>query len=317
MADTEQATNKIPLFRGNSKDTISVEAWCRAVDRYAEKQGWRDGDLHKKGAAVALDMLREAANEWAENLLEAKPDTYNNWIALKAAIIERFSPHRNAAQRVKAITLLQQRANEPVGEFFDRVETAVRVTNKPVLEAVPEGNAKKDTIKGIRLAMDTFHKNLFVAGLRPEIRKPVERSMEDEDTPTDVLKCAQRAESTEGLAKNVGIAAINADGAAAFPGHASQTSGLLSNDDLKAEIAALTTRLNQFTGGAKGKKANTPGTPRPPFGQRQWTFCFKCKQWGVHVQSECRLSTEELSRLTPQKRSDKPSGPPRDKQYPN
>ena len=54
-----------------------------------------------------------------------------------------------------------------------------------------------------------------------------------------------------------------------------------------------------------------------PMAQRRPMLCWKCKQWGKHLKEECKLSADEIARLTPQSKDDRPGGEVFDAQYPN
>ena len=51
--------------------------------------------------------------------------------------------------------------------------------------------------------------------------------------------------------------------------------------------------------------------------QRTAIYCFKCKQWGVHIRSECKLTADQIKSLTPEDRNARPQGVVVDAQYPN
>ena len=36
--------------------------------------------------------------------------------------------------------------------------------------------------------------------------------------------------------------------------------------------------------------------------RKRWTFCTKCRQWGLYYHDECPRSAAEIARLTPQQK---------------
>ena len=346
-ADANGATpksyaTKIPLFRGVA-DTVQIEAWCRAVDRHITQAGWEgDEEKNKKGATAAIEQLREVASDWADNLLDDNEAAYNSWALLKPKLIARFSSHQNASQQVRGIANLTQKQAESVAVFYDRVQTGLRrVCQMPMqdIDNITDRNVA-DVRYGAKLIRNHIMGRMFVAGLRVDIRKTVEAQITNDHDLDDIKAAAIRAETSDGSpAKASNVAAIASMqlqtsppmGATALPVATvpPQTAGTTNADALKAEIAALSSRLNQFTAGGnkrqgQGRRSggnatttSSPAQPRPPFSQRNWTYCFRCKQWGVHIQSECKLSMEDIRQLSPQNKSEKPSGQPFDRQYPN
>lgn len=320
MADQVTNSSKLPLFRGNGKDTITVEAWCEAVDRHTAAADWEAEDRPRKGAAIAVDALRESASIWVENVRDTNAAALTNWPLLRPLVIARFAPHANAAQRVRMIANLSQKNSESTMEFFDRVEAAMRHLNRRVKENIQGDHAQHITDGFIRVR-DNMTGLMFVAGLRSEIRRVVESNMADNPTLAELREASVRAESAEGLGKIVQLAGIGEAPTEQFPApfhsHGSAADPVAKQlAAVSSELAAVTSRLNQFTAGQRNGQKAAAG-PRPSMAQRDWTWCFKCKQWGVHLRDECKLSAAECKKLTAQSRNRRPEGSPSDSQYPN
>lgn len=218
---------------------------------------------------------------------------------------------------------LTQKNAETALDFFDRVATSMRVLNNDVKQGIPAGDHQVHILDGFTRVRNNMTGLMYVSGLRPEVRKVLEASMPPNPTLAQLQEAAIRAEASEGLGpKNVQVSAI----CDTTPQPAAQ-----GNDQLAviaAELAAIKSRVGQFapkkgggggaTGGAGRQGAGGAGAvPRPPMSQRQWTWCFKCHVWGVHLKNECKLTPDEIAKLTPEPQYQRPTGVPADKQYPN
>ena len=160
--------------------------------------------------------------------------------------------------------------------------------------------------------MDVTLGTLFIAGLRQDTREYVEVNMAEKDTSEKILDLAIKSEAARGHgAKAAALKLASIDDI--------QTPVDPESEKLKAvneELAALKTRMNTFTAGGKGRGKIT--TPLPPFNERKtWFYCYKCKQHGLHISKECKLSKDAISKLTPAPRYPNPTSTPSDSQFPN
>ena len=166
--------------------------------------------------------------------------------------------------------------------------------------------------KGYDKSLDVALATLFVSGLKNDIREYVECNMAEVDSEA-LLELAIKSETSKGLgAKSAALklAAIE------------ESEGAEQNDEFRkvaAELAALKARMNTFTAGSgKGKGKGKASSPLPPFSERKtWFYCYKCKQHGLHVSRECKLTEEQKAALIPQPRYPQPTSVPRDDQFPN
>jgi hypothetical protein len=71
--------------------------------------------------------------------------------------------------------------------------------------------------------------------------------------------------------------------------------------------------------GNRNKKEDSKRkTVMPPMSARdRRRHCWRCRQWGLHIRDECKLSDSDIARLEPKDRDSKPSGPAYDTQFPN
>ncbi len=322
MTEETVTTTKIPLFRGNSKDTLSVRAWTDQVDRAQTQQGWTADTT----AAAAINAMRESASVWVENLQDSSPDDVTDWERLKKQMLKRFAPHTTAAQQVRTVASLTQKQGESVVDFFDRVEAAVRLINKDQYDRIAGGAGAADKKEGFRMVRNNMQRLHFVAGLRTEIRRHVESGMKEDDELDTLRNAAVRAEAAEGLIQRGSgpqIAGLDTNGDAGATGGSQPdvASGQSSAGDIMKEIAAIKATLRSAAPGAKrnggGGAAKGNKVARPPMRERNWTLCFRCRQWGQHLRDECKLTQQEIDSLTPQARNARPTGQPFDSQFPN
>jgi hypothetical protein len=59
MAEKCDMTPRLQFWYGNSKDRMSIEWWCDAVDRIKDQKGWNNDQGKMSAASVAIDTLRE------------------------------------------------------------------------------------------------------------------------------------------------------------------------------------------------------------------------------------------------------------------
>ena len=182
-----------------------------------------------------------------------------------------------------------------------------------------------------------FTKLMFLAFLRPEVRVWVEANGIKDDTTLEDIRVraidadhALRAKMAGGAtsASSSQMSALKLETEEFRSGTADR-----SADQCKQEISCLQRQLNAMNvnkpsrgtrgggqagrgrggGGSRGGLGNTSAIPA----RKRWVLCHKCRQWGLHYQSECGLSEEEIRRLAPQSGADEPTGAAFDTQFPN
>ena len=305
----ETASARLPPWKGNGKDTTTVDLWIDQVERMKTQKGWNSA----RTAAAVCDALRENAARWMA-VVKANPskrEILEDWDNLRPALTKRFADSLTAAQKQAFVRGLVQATSESVQDFFDRVASALSKVHQNHRDALPgaEVNGQK---KGYDKSLDVTLGTLFVSGLKNELREYVECNMKDNADSEQLLDLAVKSESSKGhgaTAASLKLAAIDSEGQ-------EQT------DDMKKmteELVALKSRLNTFTAGQKGQgKGRATSTPLPPFNERTtWFYCYKCKQHGLHVSRECKLTEDQRKALAPQPRFPIPTTTPTDSQFPN
>ena len=124
--------SRLVIFRGNSKDTVTAEAWAEMVDRHITVLKWSA----EQTAGAAIESMRDDANIWRENLNNsADPDKkaiLKDWTLLRKAFLTRFGKAKTRAARVQGLGQLKQANNETCRAFQDRVIHALdKLTAKP------------------------------------------------------------------------------------------------------------------------------------------------------------------------------------------
>lgn len=299
--------SRLVVFRGNSKDTVTAEAWAEMVDRHISVLKWSP----EQTAGAAIESMRDEVNIWRENIAVSQTEKHlvKDWNALKPVFLLRFGKAKTRTSQIQGIGQLRQTSNESCNTYLDRVvHTLNKLTHKHA-ERCTEGDQRE----GFYICKDVLESALFLNGLRSDVKMFVDMDIKEDTTKAAIYEMA-RATETAVNSKNHKV-------------HA-----LLSSDDrvdsLTAKIEELRRvvstqvqagRTQEVYAIAKGnpKKAKTPGKTTPMSERRGPILCWKCKQWGKHVIKECKLTADEIAQLTPQSKEDKPTGEVYDKQYPN
>jgi hypothetical protein len=292
-----------------------------------------------KTATIVVEALREQALHWALLLQDKDPDAAADWKLLQPLLIERFDKVVNETQK-KLIAALQQRQTESSKDFLDRCKTAwyglVRKLRTKYATDV-EKAAHNDTL-------NECIKCMFICGMQNNIRMAVESIAGNTNSLDTALAAAVQYESAmniggqkQGGAQRYGqVAAIESTGSAAASASSSapRAAGM---QEMKNELAAISSALAALNVQKKGGKPKPPGGAPPrgprkpapgstagkagagrltsdalgPVYARDWIKCFMCRQWGQHIAAECTRTQQECDNLTPGAKLP-PSGPAKD-----
>ena len=186
---------KLPPWKGNGKDSTTIELWIDQVDRMATQKAWNA----QRTAAAVCDALRENAARWMAVVKSnpSKKDCLNDWAALKPALRKRFADSLTAAQKQAFVRGLVQASNETVQDFYDRVALALSKVHQNHRDAL--AGAEIDGQKaGYDKSLDVTLGTLFVSGLKNEIREYVECNMKETPDSDALLELAVKSESSKG-----------------------------------------------------------------------------------------------------------------------
>jgi hypothetical protein len=272
-------------------------------------------------AQGAADTLREGANTWRENLqagLAVDIALLEDWSLLKVRFLERFAISRGATQKVGIVSNLKQNRTEGAADFFDRVENSLKKISAEQLVAQATAEHKA----GFIACRDFFHGLMFVAGLETTTRTWVEAQLETDTSLKTVVGLAVKAELAQRRSNPAGRQLTGIDYEQDSPAAAAATCST-TETKMIAELAAIKKTIQSMSAsGGGGRKKEAGGSKKrtvmPPMSQRdRWRHCWRCRQWGLHIRDECKLSDSDIARLEPKDRDTKPSGPVFDTQFPN
>ena len=304
VAEVDNSITRLQIWRGNGKDATTIELWIDQVERTATQKGWNA----QRTAAAVCDALKDTAARWMAVIKsnQNKAEILEDWEQLRPALKKRFADALTATQKQAFVRGLVQANNETVQDFYDRVALALSKVHQGPREGLA-GNELAGQRKGYDKSLDVTTGTLFIAGLKQDTREYVEINMTDTDNSERILELAIKSEAAKGHgAKSAALklAVVEED-------HEDGLQLKLVNE----ELAALRSRMNTFTAGTKGRRQDSP---LPPFKDRKtWFYCYKCKQHGLHISKECKLSKAQVSELVPAPRYPNPTSTPFDKQFPN
>ena len=303
----DNTITRLQVWKGNGKDATTVELWIDQVERMATQKGWNA----QRTAAAVCDALKDTAARWMA-VTKANPnkaEILTDWERLKPAIKKRFADALTATQKQAFVRGLVQATNESVQDFYDRVALALSKVHQNPREAL-EGDQLVGQRKGYNKSLDVTLGTLFIAGLRQDTKEYVEVNMADKDTSEKILDLAIKSEAARGHGAKAAALKL----AAIEDGQEESSQLRMVNE----ELAVLRTRMNTFTAGARGRGRRTQSNPLPSFSERNtWFYCYKCKQHGLHISKECKLSKDQIAKLTPAPRYPNPTTTPSDSQFPN
>ena len=181
--DTNRRATDLPLFYARTdKDVCTARQFITRFETAAEVANWNN-DVRKCQQFSLL--LRSDALSWF-SVLELIPNfQINNWNQLKNEFLSAYAPRYTARATCTNFNEMQQRAGESVQTFYVRAMdvyvklkaqrgaelTQVRHVN--VAGATNDQTRAAIKLEGIEDTSRFFMQQLFVAGLKEEIREKV------------------------------------------------------------------------------------------------------------------------------------------------
>jgi hypothetical protein len=172
---------------------------------------------------------------------------------------------------------------------------------------------------------------MFLCGMRNDVRIAVESIAGNTNTLETALAATVHYESAlniggtkQGGAHRYGqVAALEITGSETAAASASSSNGRAGMQEMKMELAAITSALAAIGMQKKGGKQKQPGGAPPrgprtqptgstvggagtarstsdalgPYYAREWIKYYNCRQWGQHIAAECSRSQAKCSRL--------------------
>lgn len=303
--------SRLVAFRGNSKDTVTTEAWAEMVDRHITVLKWTPAQT----AGAAIEAFRDDANIWRENMAnskdEDKRDCLGDWRQMRVAFMKRFGKVKTRAAKIQGLGQLKQGGTEPISTFQDKVVHTLDKLTAATMKNLQDGAERRGFVQ----CRDLFEAAIFLNGMKPNLRLYVDMELTDTSTSDEIYELAKRTEIA------VNPTGVQHKVATLDAGQTKQLEQLKAElDEVKRSLAGGPTET--VAAFSKGKPAAAPPKKPPPkfkpMAERmRAVLCHKCRQWGLHFANECNLTNDEIKALTPQTTSDRPNGAVHDAQFPN
>jgi hypothetical protein len=178
----EKISIRIPIFKGDSQDSITVQQWVDTLTRAKTINNWSE----KQAADMALENLRSEAHKWKENLQwgsAAEKDALESWEDFFPLLTARFLRTEDRADKVKSIGLLVQARRRELVTYWDWVDNVMKRCTKDKLAALP---AALTPAQAYILARDNIAELLFMHGMLPDVKKTVESLAVEATTLTEL-----------------------------------------------------------------------------------------------------------------------------------
>lgn len=292
---TKRATD-LPLFYAQAdKDVCTARQLIQRFETAAVIATW---DTDPRKCQQFSLILRGKALDWYTTL-EIIPDFNNqNWTQLKTEFLNAYAPKYTARATCTNFSELQQRSGESVQDFYVRamdVYIKLKAQRGAELTQVRHQPAAADADADIRAACklegieDTsrfFMQQLFVAGLKEEVREKVME--QDPRTLQESLEHARAMELiVQDKKKKAQITAVKEDEAEEEP-----------EEEYTEEEEALLERVNAiFKRNGKNPSRFFNRGYKQPFKPNPNIICRGCGKKG-HIQRYCRSKPKKTDAIT-------------------
>ena len=317
---------KIPTFFGDGSDGDKTTAYKfrEMIERAQSLNRWSDKDT----AEVAILNMAGDAGDWADRLLRStRPEEraiMELWSTMRPEFMKRFDIMPTPTQKVAKISNINQYQKESAKRYYDRLREALDYIGRETFMNPPVGGTWQE---GFLAANDAVFQTFYLRGLDPNIRLQVQAQLGKGCTLEALVEKANEVDELIKEEKRTGskalqMAPINAQEQQA---QKDQNEGQAKiNKELQQELGQLSAQLAAMHAGRSkqaGKSTGASGTGQPgkvaqvPMKDRGWLLCYKCRQYGQHLATECQLNSEAIARLTRQSKKDKPEGKAYDSQF--
>jgi hypothetical protein len=290
-------------------------------------------------------FIREIDPDKSGRILAILSDKEGSRTLGHVLIVSKYLKHMcivvNETQKFKLMAALQQRQSKSSKDFLERCKTAwygllrkLRTKYKEDIEKAAHDDTRNECIKC-----------MFICGMRNDVRMAVKSIAGNTNTLETALATAVHYKSAlniggtkQGGAQRYGqVAALEITGSENAAASSSSSNGSAGMQEMKMELAAITSALAAIGMQKKGGKQKPPGGAPPrgprkrppgstaggagtarstsdalgPHHARDWIKCYNCRQWGQHIAAERSRSQAECDKLKPRAMLP-PSGAARD-----
>ena len=176
--ETRRKATELPLYYGRpEKDVCTAQLLITRFETAARIANW---DTDERKCQQFYLILRDKALEWWKSLSRIPDFNENDWNAVKRDFMRAYAPKYTARSACANLQELYQKTTETVQDFFLRCLTAYDkleeildpnvLTARLVVAGTTPANAERFKKEGIDDAFRFVMQQLFIAGLREDIR---------------------------------------------------------------------------------------------------------------------------------------------------
>jgi len=279
--DRLKRSTDLPLFYGRKdKDSITAHQLINRFNRAAVIADWNEA---RQCSEFNL-ILRDKALLWWDALpnISEHANVQTNIINLKAAFLDYYAPKYTAKATCNLFVEMQQKVGESVTDYYLRVDDALKrlveakpaAMNDAVVAAIPAAIDLAQALifkrEGIRQDEQFFLQQLFIAGLREEIRTKVMEA--NPDSVREALRVARDTEVVYNDRKSKG-ATINS---------VQNENSSDEENEKEGDVDAIRGRDGKFKSSKGGKSQGKKDSGKTKFDGN----CRYCNKYG-HSQKYC------------------------------
>ena len=314
---------KIPIFYGDGSDGGKTTAYKfrEMVERAQTLNRWSDKDT----AEMAISNMAGDADEWADRMVRSnRPEEriiMEKWSTMRPEFMKRFDVMPTPTQKIAKISNISQYPKETAKRYYDRLREALDYIGKETLMNPPVMGTWEE---GFLAASDVIFQTFYLRGLDPRIRLQVQAQLGKGCTLEALVEKANEVdellkEEKQAGSKALQMAPMHVQEIKA-PGIDQETKTMVENK-IKQELGMMSAQMAAMHAG-KGKQQRASPNEHPsrkvaevPMKERGWLLCYKCRQYGQHLSSECQLEEDQVKQLTRMTKKDRPQGKAHDAQF--